>query len=175
MQRTIQFVVLPIIAVAGGVEAQALQYLTVEGAQAALFPGAKLETTPLRLTDAQRKAVEKLAGSKLRSPDVRAWRVSGGGWFFVEDVIGKHEFITFALALDDAGTVKGLEVMDYRENYGGEVRGAEWRRQFIGKKTDGLSKLEDEIRQVSGATLSCRHVTAGVKRLLAVHALVLAK
>ena len=34
-------------------------------------------------------------------------------------------------------------------------------------------KLDADIKNISGATISCRHVTDGVKRLLALHDLVL--
>ena len=34
-------------------------------------------------------------------------------------------------------------------------------------------KLDEDIQNISGATLSCRHLTDGVKRLLALYDLVL--
>jgi len=151
----------------------ATTYLTVEQAQAALFPGAELTPAPISLTPAQRAAIEKTAGVRMRSATVRAWRVNGGGWFFVDEVLGKHEFITFACGLDARGAVTGVEIMDYRETYGYEVRDAGWRRQFAGKTAADPLKLDADIRNISGATLSSRHITDGVKRLLAIHALVL--
>jgi Na+-transporting NADH:ubiquinone oxidoreductase subunit NqrC len=63
--------------------------------------------------------------------------------------------------------VKQIEVMDYRENYGAEIREGKWRSQFAGKTSKSKLKLDDDIKNISGATLSCRHVTDGVKRLLA--------
>ena len=92
----------------------------------------------------------------------------------VDEVVGKHEFIAFALALDAAGAVKGLEILDYRESYGGQVRGAAWRAQFTGKKHGAALKVGQDIQNISGATLSSKHVTDGVRRLLATYALVLA-
>ena len=52
------------------------------------------------------------------------WRVSTGGWFIADEVVGKHEFIPFAVALDDQGAVKGIEILEYREAYGGQIRDA---------------------------------------------------
>ena len=43
----------------------------------------------------------------------------------------------------------------------------------MGKRYGAKLKLTEDIKNISGATLSCLHVTAGVKRLLATHALVL--
>ena len=36
-------------------------------------------------------------------------------------------------------------------------------------------QLGKDIRNISGATLSCKHITQGVKRVLAVYDLLLAK
>jgi Na+-transporting NADH:ubiquinone oxidoreductase subunit NqrC len=57
--------------------------------------------------------------------------------------------------------------MDYRETYGGEIRNEKWRNQFVGKTSNSTLKLDKDIKNISGATLSCRHITDGVKRLLA--------
>ena len=78
-----------------------------------------------------------------------------------------------ALALEAGGAVKQVEVLDYRENYGAEIRTETWRAQFRGKKPGAKLQLDDDIKNISGATLSCRHLTDGVKRLLALYDLVL--
>ena len=153
----------------------AATYLSIEQAQQAIFPQAKMEKLELQLTPEQRKAIEKTSGVKVRALRLNVWKVEGGGWLFVDEVIGKHEFITFALGLNAHGSVKQLEVMDYRENYGDEVRRPEWRQQFAGKTGKAKLKLDEDIKSISGATLSCRHITEGVKRLLATYELVLNK
>jgi len=158
----------------------AVQYLTVEQAQQALFPAAmRFAPQPLELSAAQIDAIEDLSGQRVRNAKPQVWRAFDGsrpaGWFFVDQVIGKHEFITYALALDADGAVRGIEVMDYRETYGGEIRNEAWRSQFAGKRQGDALKLGENIRNITGATLSCRNVTNGVKRLLAMHALLLRK
>jgi Na+-translocating ferredoxin:NAD+ oxidoreductase RnfG subunit len=84
----------------------------------------------------------------------------------VERVVGKHEFITVAVGINPNGTVKGIEIMDYRESYGYEVREASWRAQFVGKSASSPLQLSSDIKNTSGATLSSKHVTEGVKRVL---------
>jgi len=163
------------VALVASTSGHAVTYLTVGEAQQAVFPGAKFTAAVIRLTPAQRKAVEDRSGVRVRSAELRAWRTDAGGWFIVDEVLGKHEFITYACGLDSRGAVVGLEIMDYRETYGGEIRGEKWRRQFASKTAAAPLKLDADIRNISGATLSCRHVTDGVKRLLATHALVLAQ
>jgi len=56
--------------------------------------------------------------------------------------------------------------MDYRESYGYEVRNPAWRKQFIGKTYAAPLSLDKDVRNISGATLSCRHIAQGVKRVL---------
>lgn len=150
-------------------------YLTVEQAQAAICPGATLTPAPVTLTSTQRDAIEKASGVRVRSPEVNAWRISGGGWFIIDEVLGKHEFITYAVGIDAAGSVRGVEIMDYRETYGGDVRNAKWLAQFTGKTSVAPLKLDRDIKNISGATLSSRHITDGVKRLLVTHDLALKK
>lgn len=66
-----------------------------------------------------------------------------------------------------------MEVTAYRESHGAEIRNAAWRRQFSGRKGPGQLRFGDDIRNISGATLSCQHVTEGVQRLSALLALLL--
>jgi Na+-translocating ferredoxin:NAD+ oxidoreductase RnfG subunit len=169
MRTTIHWIALPAVAVGAACPAWAVTYLSIEQAQQAIFPQARLQKIGVQLTPDQRKAIEKTSGVKVRATKFDVWKVEGGGWFLVDEVVGKHEFITFALGLDRDGSVKQIEVMDYRENYGGEVRRPEWRAQFAGKKHGSKLKLDEDIKSISGATLSCRHLTEGVKRLLATY------
>ena len=173
MRTTIHWIAMPVLLAGAACPAWAANYLSIEQAQGAIFPQKSLQKSELQLTLDQRKAIEKACGVKVRIPKLELWRVEGGGWFFVDEVIGKHEFITYALGLNADGSVKQIEVMDYRENYGGEVRRVEWRGQFVGKKRGAKLRLDDDIRSISGATLSCRHITEGVRRLLATYELVL--
>ena len=153
--------------------AYAVTYLTVEQAQRQMFPGETLAPAFVTLTDDQARRIEERSGVDVRRREVRVWRVSSGGWFIADDVVGKHEFITFALALAADGRVRALEVLDYREAYGGQVREPGWRAQFSGKSLADPVKLGTDIRNVSGATLSCKNLTNGVRRLLAFHDIVL--
>jgi hypothetical protein len=153
-------------AITVSVPAEATVYFTVEQVQHALFPGATMTAMPVHLTDAQMTAIEKRSGVNVRNAEQQVWRVDGGGFLIVDEVVGKHEFITYALALDANGAVKGLEVMDYRESYGYEIRDPDWRTQFTGKTVSAPLKLDKDIRNIGGATLSSRHITDGVKRLL---------
>jgi Na+-translocating ferredoxin:NAD+ oxidoreductase RnfG subunit len=127
----------------------------------------------VKLTSTQRKAIEQASGVRVLRDEQQVWRVSGGGWFIVDEVVGKHEFITYAAGLNADGSVKQIEIMDYRETYGDQIRDQKWRAQFVGKTGKSTLKLDSDIKNISGATLSCRHITDGVKRLLAFYEIAL--
>lgn len=151
---------------------QAATYLTVPAAQKAMFPQAdRFVEANLRLTDEQRDAIKQLSGVRQRQAEQAVWRAQRGdellGWFIVDEVIGKHEYITYAAGLSPAREVVGIDVLIYRETYGYQIGEAHWRQQFAGKQLGDEFKLDEDIANISGATLSCRNVTDGVKRLLA--------
>ena len=123
--------------------AHAATYLSVEQAQHAIFPGASFTS----------------AGAGV-------WKTAGGDYFVVDKVVGKHEYITYAVGITAKGTVKQIEIMVYNESYGYEVRDAAWRAQFVGKSAASPLQLNVDIKNISGATLSSKHVTDGVKRVL---------
>jgi hypothetical protein len=169
-----RFILLSMTSVVASAPAFATTYLTVEQAQAVLFPGAVLSPEFRTLTGEQVRAVERTSGVNVLTRELRVWRAASGGWFIVDQVVGKHEFIPFALALDREGAVTGVEILEYRETYGDQIRQAAWRTQFHGKRHGTRLKLGADIQNISGATLSCRHITDGIRRLLATYALVLA-
>ncbi len=155
--------------------AYAVQYMSVGEAQHAAF-GEASEFAPITLDraalDAALAAVPESALGSDWSPKIWQARKDGAplGWIIVDQVIGKAEAITYALALDPQGAVLSVEVLEYRETHGSEIRLPAWRKQFIGKTAHDPVRLDSDIHNISGATLSCRHVTDGVRRLLALQA-----
>lgn len=167
--------ILPFAALAIAMPAQATVYLTVAQAQSVMFPHQKLTAAFRNLQPAEIAGIKKASGTAPLSKQLQAWRSPDGGWFIVDRVIGKHEFITYAVAITPQGEVRDVEILEYRETYGGEIRNANWRQQFVGKRFGASLQLGKDIKNISGATLSSRHVTDGVRRLLATYQLVLAK
>lgn len=102
-----------------------------------------------------------------------SWTVRGEsgallGAAVVDDVPGKSERITILVASGPDGRLKDLEVLAYRESYGGEVAQEAWRAQFRGKKPGDPLKVGRQIRNISGATISTNSVSSGVARCLPV-------
>lgn len=154
------------------VAVQATEYLTVAEAQHLCFPSATVfEPAHIIFTPEQIEQIETRSGEKVQTKGQQMWRVKKGdellGYFLIDSVIGKHLAIDYAVALDAKGSVAQVEIMEYRESYGGEIRRESWRAQFAGKTCETPFKLNNEIFNISGATLSCRHVTDGIRRVLA--------
>lgn len=121
-------------------------------------------------------SVERLFGPAARVDTLRVdssvvLRVSRGdsllGFAAVGNVTGKDQPITFLVAMDPADRLKDVDVLVYREPYGGEVAYDAWRKQFRGKTAADSLRVGREIRSISGATISVNAVTLGVRRLLA--------
>ena len=174
-----RFVVPPAIIIsAGAIPCYATQYLTAEQAQKLCFgDGTQFIAADITLTRDQMKAIEKDSGVRVRLDTQKVWRAQAGdkflGWLIQDEVLGKHEYIQWMLALNIDGSVRQIEILDYRETYGYEIRNEKWRAQFTGKQHGAKLKLDNDIQNISGATLSCRHITDGVKRLLSLYELVL--
>lgn len=179
MRRSIELAAFLLPTAALVSSAHAVDYLTVQQAQTLLFPAAKgFAEHPLKFTSEQRDRIKELSGVRQRTDEQKVWRAERDGqllgWFFVDEVVGKHEFITYATAVSPQGKVLGVEVMSYRETHGGQIRDAAWRQKFVGKSLADPFKLDEDVPNISGATLSCRNVLDGVKRLLVQHKLFLA-
>ena len=131
--------------------AYAVQYLDISEAQKQAFPTA----------------------TRFVEQGGRVWRAQAGdkilGLFVVDHVVGKHLYIDYAVALDPEGRVRRVDILQYRESYGGEVRDAGWLGQFVGKTGASPLAVGQDIRNISGATLSSHHVTEGVKRIVAAY------
>jgi hypothetical protein len=149
------------------------KFLSVDDARQLMFPGQALDRVSVTLDAAQSQAIERASGVPVHMRELAAWRAADGGWYLVDEVVGKHENITWALAIDGAGAVRQLEILEYRESYGGEVSNARWRKQFVGRTPQSLPVFDTDVRNISGATLSCSHLTEGVRRLLATYDVVL--
>jgi transcriptional regulator of nitric oxide reductase len=118
----------------------------------------------------------RVFGAGVRADTIRVdtttvLRVSRGdsllGFAAIGNVIGKDQPITFLVAIDRADRIKDIDILVYREPYGGEVAYEPWRRQFRGARASDSLRVGKEIRSISGATISVHAVTLGVRRLLA--------
>jgi Na+-translocating ferredoxin:NAD+ oxidoreductase RnfG subunit len=169
------FSIVGLAMVSAPIIAQAKIYVSAEQAQKNLFPNRQLTKAPVIITDDLQERMR--VASSIRHPfrGDRIWRAPDGGWLIIDEVVGKHEMITYALGIDYKGSILGIEILEYVESYGYEVADASWRQQFNGKTVKDPIKLNQDIQNIGGATLSCKHLTDGVKRVLTLYDAVLKK
>jgi Na+-translocating ferredoxin:NAD+ oxidoreductase RnfG subunit len=161
-----------LLLIASCVAARAERYLTVEQARKLAFPkGDRFKEKVLRFTREQAKEIETRSGVPVKAEGNRVFYAYQGaqlvGVLFIDHVLGKHEIIDYSVAISPEGKVLGIEILEYRESYGYEIRNPKWRKQFVGAKAGDRLRLNKDIYNISGATMSCRHVTDGTKRVLA--------
>ena len=156
-----------------GVSAFASSYATPEQAAQRSFPEAtQFRDGTAQLTPEEMQAVAAVSGLPARSA---AWRVQTAmkgdavlGVIVFDSVIGKFELIDYAVGIASDGKISNVEILAYRESHGYEVRLPGWRRQFVGKGAESALRVNDDIANISGATMSSTHVTDGVRRIVAV-------
>jgi hypothetical protein len=88
------------------------------------------------------------------------------GYAFIDNELGQHEPITFAVKLSADGVVQRQEVLAYREKWGSEIRHKRFRKQFVGKTVRDRCQAGRDIHVVSGATISSHAMARGVRRSL---------
>ncbi|NUN12428.1 MAG: FMN-binding protein [Myxococcales bacterium] len=86
------------------------------------------------------------------------------GFAIIDNELGQHMPITFAVLVDKDGVIQRTEVMVYRESHGSEVQDQRFRNQFCGKSSKNLIRTGRDIDAVSGATISSSSLAKGVKR-----------
>jgi Na+-translocating ferredoxin:NAD+ oxidoreductase RnfG subunit len=162
----------PAIVVSVAVPAHSTQYLSVEQAQKLAFPSAtRFVEAHVIFQPSDVAAIERRSGETVRTRGQQVWRAFVEdrfvGFFIIDYVIGKHLIIDYAVALEPDGRVRRVEIMEYRESYGGEINSRSWLEQFVGKTSHDPLTVDRDIRNISGATLSSHHVTEGIRRVLA--------
>ena len=165
-------------------QAFAAEYMTAAEAQKAMFPDAtSFEPVLLMLSPDQLKQLADRAGGPAKPGAWRAWQAKQGtkdgeralGYLVTDAVIGKFELINYAVGLNAVGEISGVEILTYRESHGYEVRNKPWRAQFLGKSAKSALRVGDDINNISGATLSCTHLTDGIRRIAVMAQLALVK
>ena len=155
-----------------GVQARHLEDL--DKALQKIFKGATaFERFEFELTEKQIAEVERTAdlsfgtSHSLRVVVFRAVKDgSTVGYAFEDTVIGKWGPIHYLLALNTDGSVKEALVLDYDEIRGKPVAKRRFLRQYEGKGLQDPLRLRRDIDGVTGATISSRSMTDGIRKLL---------
>ncbi len=146
--------------------------MSIEQAQALIFPSAtQFIALPINLSDEQKGTISEASDLRVRFNEIPLWQAIDKtgkllGVIITDKVIGKHEFITYAVGITSEAKATAPFILDYRESYGQQVERDEWRNQFISKTRHDTLKVGKDIDNISGATLSCVNISNGIRRLL---------
>ena len=170
--KALRCVLLASLLLGGSRPACAQTFYTARSVLALFFPSSqrvtyrRFELTP----ELRGKLTQKLGAPPAKDAYTFYYALTGetvDGYALIDEVMGQYMPITYAIKFSPRGAVQQVEIMAYRENYGSEVGDARFRKQFVGKTAADPLLLDSDIVAVSGATLSCRALTGGLRRGLA--------
>ena len=146
-------------------------YLTPEDAAKLMFPKSdRIRKEILTLQPEQKTLIQDLIGWKFPETSFECFigETNGkiDGWALIQNTIGKHKPMTYLVGVDPQGEVINVEVLVYRESRGSEVRKKRFNYQYEGKTVHDPIRINRDIINISGATMSVRSMSAGVKRAL---------
>lgn len=153
--------------------AQAGVWMTREQAAEHWFPGKKAEFRTVTLTAEAVAALKELL--KPHATRGRGWSLPGAieradvgkACLLVVEEVGKHQPIRFAVAIDAQGAVLGVDILEYRENYGHQIRQASFLAQYQHKRWEDPIRSPGDIDAISGATYSSYASNRAVRKALA--------
>jgi Na+-translocating ferredoxin:NAD+ oxidoreductase RnfG subunit len=146
-------------------------YLTEEEALKLMFPKSEhIKKDLLKVPTDKKTVVEERIGWKFPENDFDVYIGQTGaqidGYALVQNTIGKHKPMTYMVGVDNTGHVLNVELLIFREARGSEVRTKRFNVQYEGKTVSDPVRLNKDIINISGATMSVRSMTAGIKRVL---------
>lgn len=124
----------------------------------------------LRLNQDQKKLVEARIGWKFPEESFEVYIGETGaavdGYAIVHNTIGKHRHMTYMVGVDTKGRVTDVELLVFREAKGSEIGRKRFISQYEDKTVFDPIRINKDIINISGATMSVRSMSAGVKRAL---------
>ena len=146
-------------------------YFTEDEAAKVMFPDSeKIRRETLTLTADQKAFIEQVIGWEFPETtfDVFIGETRGNidGYAVIQNTIGKHRPITYMVGVTPTGECMNFEVLVYREARGNEIATKRFNYQYQGKTIGDPIRINRDIINITGATMSVRSASAGVKRVL---------
>lgn len=124
----------------------------------------------LQLTQDKKDLVEQRIGWKFPEQAFEIYIGETGdkidGYAMVHNTIGKHKHMTYMVGVDTKGACSDVELLVFREVRGSEVGRKRFNVQYEGKTVLDPIRINKDIINITGATMSVRSISAGVKRVL---------
>lgn len=147
---------------------------TVDGALRVFMPSADSFEEEIReLSNEQAAMIEKKAGIKLNPVHGLKFYFYIGkakgqvvGYAGADSVLGKWGLINYMLSISPRGDILDVMIIEYHEQRGAPVAGRRFLKQFFGKTIKDDIKLMKDIRGISGASISSRGMTDGLRKMI---------
>jgi hypothetical protein len=124
----------------------------------------------LELTQEKKDLIEQRIGWKFPEQAFEVYIGETGdkidGYAMVHNTIGKHKHMTYMVGVDAKGICSDVELLVFREARGSEVGRKRFNVQYEGKTVLDPIRINKDIINITGATMSVRSISAGVKRVL---------
>lgn len=164
MHRVIAFCGLWLAAMAA---AATQVYMEPETFVAEAFDGAPPEPRTVWLIDDLGEQATAILGHSPGQLRERYWLEDGRSVWILEE-IGKERPITVGWIIEEQRIV-GTEVLIYRESRGWEIRYPFFKQQFDGARLDNDKRLDREVDNIAGATLSVNAMQRMARLALLLH------
>jgi len=148
-------------------------YLTEEQALALVFPECdEIVTDEFVMTPEEKSSLEKLLSRRLYEDGFRTYigKRDGAiqGYAIITEEIGKFHPFTFVVGVGTDGKITNIAILVYRESRGGEIAKKRFLYQFMGKSFKNPIRINKDIINITGATMSVQCMCAGVRKVLGV-------
>ena len=124
----------------------------------------------IRLTQEKKELIEQQIGWKFPENAFELYIGETGdkvdGYAMIHNTIGKHKHMTYMVGVDAKGACSDVELLVFREARGSDVGKKRFNAQYEGKTVSDPIRIHKDIINISGATMSVRSISAGVKRVL---------
>lgn len=146
-------------------------YLKEDESLKIMFPKSeRVRKELIKLTPEKKSLIEERIGWKFPEEAFEVYIGETGtqvdGYALVQNTIGKHKPMTYMVGVDNKGVVSDVELLIFREARGSEVRQKRFNAQYEGKSVLDPVRINKDIINISGATMSVRSMSAGIKRVL---------
>lgn len=146
-------------------------FMSEEEAVKIMLPESKrIRKELIRLTGEKKDRIEERIGWKFPEQAFEVYIGETGdkidGFAMLHNTIGKHKHMTYMVGVDSTGACSDVELLVFREARGSEVGRKRFNVQYEGKTVLDPIRINKDIINISGATMSVRSISAGVKRVL---------
>src|SRR3989338_1615428 len=149
------------------------ELISVDKALAKIFPQASFKKKNIFLSSEQIRHIENKANltfAGAHTSEITIFLAQEKeqtiGYVFEDTVMGKWGPIHYLVGIDHNGVILQAIILDYQEIRGKPVAKSRFLKQYKGKTQKNPLQLQSDIDAITGATISSRSLTDGIRKNL---------